>query len=443
MSKITSFFAILLAVAGCAGEAVVGDEGIVNLDGEGLSPRSEIGKADGSDDITSRSYRGGDLVTLYGPSAANLWDIMEEGGVAITPQRGLEYAYGQNMVCVTNRSAAACQLFSRDFVKNNGDFAFTIHGPRFSSAASELFGTMAAANGVSARSTTSLRNGAFVCAKDARTVWCGLEDNATPTPTPSNTTILSASFEGLGDLGEDYVYEGWLITPEGPITGGRFNLADGNVFDFEVPNDIIGDISMYVLTIEPKFNDDPAPADTHVVAGVFRNGDAVLTTDHPAALNTDFANATGSYFLQTPSSADPDDYNLGIWFMDPAAGVGSLDLPTLPAGWVYEGWVVGDSGPVSTGTFVDANAADSDFGGPTAGPLGTPPVPGQDFINPPMDLVGTTIVISVEPSPDNSPAPFFLKPLVDGDAVDLGPGVLQSMGNNAAATAITGFATFN
>jgi len=35
---------------------------------------------------------------------------------------------------------------------------------------------------------------------------------------------------------------------------------------------------------------------------------------------------------------------------------------------------------------------------------------GQTF---PLDIRGTTVVISVEPVPDNSAAPFLLKPLVD------------------------------
>jgi DNA-binding beta-propeller fold protein YncE len=56
-------------------------------------------------------------------------------------------------------------------------------------------------------------------------------------------------------------------------------------------------------------------------------------------------------------------------------------------------------------------------------------------------LVGGKAVISVEPEPDDSPTPFALKPLV-GDILAKGEGELQSLGNNAAATAITGVAMF-
>lgn len=94
-------------------------------------------------------------------------------------------------------------------------------------------------------------------------------------------------------------------------------------------------------------------------------------------------------------------------------------LPTLPTGWVYEGWVVGDAGPISTGTFTEFNAVDS--GNPYSGTENNagPPIPGEDFLlnapageTFPLDIRGRTVVISLEPNPDNSPAPFSLKPLV-------------------------------
>ena len=146
----------------------------------------------------------------------------------------------------------------------------------------------------------------------------------------------------------------------------------------------------------------------------------------------DFTAATGSYILAAPTGADGTPYNYGIWFLDPSGPSASLDLPVLPEGWAYEGWVVGEDGPVSTGIFTNTAAADSDAGGPAAGPNPAPPFPGQDFITPPANLVGQTTVISVEPSPDNSPAPFTLKPLVD-EINDTGEGgILQDLTNNAA-----------
>ena len=112
--------------------------------------------------------------------------------------------------------------------------------------------------------------------------------------------------------------------------------------------------------------------------------------------------------MESPSTAAlKRDYASGIWWLDPAAGPGaSLVLPALPAGWIYEGWVVGPEGPVSTGRFTQVMGADSDAGGPTAGPRSTPPFPGQDFIMPPVSLIGYQAVVSIEPDPDDSPGPF-------------------------------------
>jgi hypothetical protein len=197
------------------------------------------------------------------------------------------------------------------------------------------------------------------------------------------------------------------------------------------------------LTIEPSPDPDSAPSATHLVAGDFTGNTAPLSISDGAALGTDLTSAAGSYILNTPSTANNDlDFSAGIWWLDPGAGPGpSLTLPMLPAGWVYEGWVVGASGPVSTGTFTSVSGNDSDAGGPTAGPDATPPFPGQDYIDPLVPLIGFAAVISVEPDPDNSPAPFTLKPLLDGDVEDVGIGVLQAMTNNAAATSPTGTAT--
>ena len=429
--NLTMMLVCALAVGGCAGDVTETSESQID-DNLALGG----GKADGGDDIVIQAVRGGSLVTMYGPAAAGLWNILEDAGYGVSFTRsGLELIRTGYIACVTNRSAAACQLFSRDTSEVEG-FDLAIHGQRFRSASSELFGAIAAVNGVSPASVTSLENGIYRCERDTRNVWCGVRNQ-------NDTVTLQVSLSGLGDLGPDYVYEGWLITSAGPVTAGRFGLdsADQTV-EIEVDRAIADDSTMYILTIEPTLFDDPAPSDTHVVAGVFGADGASLDTAHPGAIGTDFTDAVGGYILETPSSAETSDYNQGIWFVDPAAGAASLALPTLPAGWVYEGWVVDADGPVSTGTFLSTDGADSDGGGPAAGPNGTPPFPGQDFIDPARDLIGNTVVISVEPSPDNSPAPFFLKPLVDGEADDVGPAVIQDMGNNAEATAVFGHAAF-
>ena len=242
---------------------------------------------------------------------------------------------------------------------------------------------------------------------------------------------------GLDDLGGGWAYEGWLIVDGSPVSTGTFTVDQAGALSrrtFAVAVDDADGISTFVLTIEPVPDADPAPSAVHILGGDFQGGTAQLSVGHGAALGDDFSSASGPYILNAPSGGEGVDYRNGIWWLDPDGGPGpTLELPTLPEGWAYEGWVVGPGGPLSTGRFTMASGHDSDAGGLTSGPFGTPPFPGQDLLNPPMVLTdGYAAVISIEPEPDNGPGPFTLKPLVDGNIDDVGAGVPQDMANNAA-----------
>ena len=248
--------------------------------------------------------------------------------------------------------------------------------------------------------------------------------------------ILDLDFTGLEDLGSAALYEGWLIVDGAPVSTGTFSVDGSGApspSSFEV-GDALDRASSFVLTIEANPDPDTNPSDTHLLAGDFNQGSATLSVGHPAALGDDFLGASGSFILAVPSDTSGSaSHTQGIWWLDPDAGPGpALNLPTLPAGWVYEGWVIGPGGPVSTGTFTAVDGPDGDGGGPASGPGDTPPFPGQDFIDPATDLIGHAAVISIEPFPDNSPGPFILKPLVDANIEDVGGGVLQEMANVAA-----------
>lgn len=255
---------------------------------------------------------------------------------------------------------------------------------------------------------------------------------------------VSYSSSSLPPLGSDYVYEGWIIVDDAPVTAGRFTVdQDGNATpaSFELDQADADAATAYVLTIEPAQGDDPAPSATHLIAGPITAGSATLTIDHPSALADDFTSAAGSYILATPTTGDMTLQEQGIWWLNPGeTPTASLDLPTLPDGWVYEGWVAGADGPISTGRFADATVADSDLAGPAKGDTGDgPPFPGQDFITPALTLNdGTfTAVISIEPDPDDSPMPFLLKPLVHSPIGVATAPTQHTMVNNAAATTPT------
>jgi hypothetical protein len=263
----------------------------------------------------------------------------------------------------------------------------------------------------------------------------------------TGTADLSLEFTDLPELGPDFVYEGWLITDDGPVSTGRFTVdSDGMPSESSFSVDALdaGAAGAFVLTIEPTTGDDPAPSDTHIVAGDLAEGSAQLSIAHAAALGDDFTGAVGEYILAAPTGGEGTPFQYGIWWLipgePPSAG---LALPNLPGGWAYEGWVASADGPVSTGRFTDVAAADSDGAGPDAGPEtgAAPPFPGQDFVGPSRDLTdGYTAVISVEPDPDDSTGPFFIKPLVHPIA-SVEPPTTQAMDNNAAATSPTGTAT--
>lgn len=239
------------------------------------------------------------------------------------------------------------------------------------------------------------------------------DDNNTP-----NLSNLTLDLDGLEALGDDFVYEGWIIVDGAPISTGRFSSVTFPQ-SFEVDANQLADATTFVLSIEPTVDPDAGPADTKILAGDF-NGNSQITVN--SNLVADFSSATGEYILATPTDTDDTNEASGVWFLNNSAdpAVKGLELPTLSAGWKYEGWAVIDGTPISTGTFTDAdmaddNAATSVFKGDAGN---GPGYPGEDFIQNapsgltfPTDLKGATIVVSVEPYPDNSPAPFTLKPL--------------------------------
>ncbi|MCH2108254.1 MAG: anti-sigma factor [Polyangiaceae bacterium] len=241
---------------------------------------------------------------------------------------------------------------------------------------------------------------------------------------------LTIELSNLESLAGGFVYEGWFLNEGGPVSAGRFNLEEGKTSaSVSIPFDALEGATSYVLTIEPPDEEDlPEPSNTHILAGSWNGDSSELTILDSKALGDDFSNAAGQFMLAVPTAAEEVAYSQGIWFLDPGAKVASLNLPQLPDGWVYEGWVDGEDGPISTGRFVDPAGVDDDGPGPDAGPEDPPPFPGQDFVDPPLDLLATETlaVISVEPEPDDSPAPFAFKPLV-GNIEDLGEGELQAL----------------
>lgn len=238
-------------------------------------------------------------------------------------------------------------------------------------------------------------------------------------PTTKNLTL---NISGLEDLGSDFVYEGWIIVNAAPVSTGRFSVdsnGDLSQTSFVMDIDMLAAATTFVLTIEPVTGDAPGPTDVHLLGGDFAGNSSQLSISHGAALGNDFTSANGNFILATPTNGPETDENSGIWFLDISSGMPDvgLTLPTLPAGWKYEGWAVTGGQPVTSGTFLSAMGVD-DFDG-FSGEMDGPPFPGEDYLvnapaglDFPRDLSEGKAVISIEPVPDNSPNPFLLKPLV-------------------------------
>ena len=277
-----------------------------------------------------------------------------------------------------------------------------------------------------------------VMAMGLLSVSCSNDDDATP---QIETSGLTLNLTGLEALGDDFVYEGWVIVDGAPVSTGRFSDVTFPQ-TFQVLSTQLAAATTFVLSIEPTVDPDPAPAETKVLAGDFSGTSANVNSN----LVADFSTVSGTFILATPTDADDTNEESGVWFLDNASGsaVTGLNLPVLSDGWKYEGWAVINGTPISTGTFTDAsmaddNAATSVFKGDTGN---GPGYPGEDYLQNapagftfPTDLRGTTIVVSVEPSPDNSAAPFTLKPLAQMVAADaavhtsitMGDGPVQSL----------------
>ncbi|MDX6747260.1 anti-sigma factor [Polaribacter sp. PL03] len=262
------------------------------------------------------------------------------------------------------------------------------------------------------------------------------------------TGNLTVDLTGLEELGSDFVYEGWLIVNGSPVSTGTFtSVTFPQTYTVDISN--LQTATKFVLSIEPAVDSDPLPAATKILAGDFSGNSASVNSDNivvdaSGAIKTLDA-SWGKYILATPTDADTTNEASGVWFLDNtnSPAVAGLGLPTLTAGWKYEGWVVLGGTPVSTGTFTSAEGADDNAAtSPFKGTTGNGPgYPGEDYlmgsaagVDFPTDLKGATIVISVEPSPDNSAAPFTLKPLAHMVPADAMNHTVINMGAGPLAT---------
>ncbi|OWW25645.1 hypothetical protein B4Q04_08535 [Zobellia sp. OII3] len=282
-----------------------------------------------------------------------------------------------------------------------------------------------------------IKTGLFIALFGLLVVSCSDDDDDTVMLPEASS--LNLNLTGLENLGDDYLYEGWVIVNGAPVSTGTFSVDDSgklSATEFEMEAEILNSATSFVLSIEPNPDPSTAPADTKIFVGDFNGDTANLGTGTVAP---SFDDIEGKFIIAAPTGTGTDEEKYsGIWFLDNSSGsaVAGLKLPQLEAGWKYEGWVVIDGVPVTTGTFTATDAADEQA--PFSGSNPGPNFPGEDLlVNAPSPLVfptdvrGKVAVISIEPFPDNSTAPFTLKPLVGMVAAD-------AMGVQEIATNVDG-----
>ncbi|MFV0249244.1 MAG: anti-sigma factor [Tenacibaculum sp.] len=277
------------------------------------------------------------------------------------------------------------------------------------------------------------------------------EETLTPPTPPTPPSTLTLKIDKLPALGNDYVYEGWLIVDSIPVSTGTFSVDNNNELSqtvFEINDSTtLNSAKTFVLSIEPASDNDPKPSKTKILSGNFDDNSASLSVSEFVG---DFSNVSGKFILATPTSESDEDETSGVWFLDNSDGEfkAGLTLPKLKEGWKYEGWAIIDGTPLSTGTFLsvtgkDDNASTSPFKGDKSD---GPEFPGEDYIksapdslNFPTDLRGSMVAISVEPDPDNSETAFDIVPLFYAIPKDAEPGKVLEMEKQTIS--ITGTAT--
>ena len=254
----------------------------------------------------------------------------------------------------------------------------------------------------------------------------------------------------LSDLNLDALsmghYEGWLISGDKKVSTGKFNIGDSLNFSTDVD---LSSVDKFAITVETEGDTDIIPSGIIVLVGDVVNGQSSSDLNFPIDLSI----SEGTYILGTPTDGNREDETSGVWFVSLPTVTKSLNLPDLPSGWIYEGWAVNQSMPLTTGRFADASADDL-FNGFSGDKDPGPGFPGEDFIvnapegiEFPIDLADgeSLIVISVEPelmgTDPTGPSPFSIKPLVAMIPANAGDHVNYDLGLNKDSLP-TGVVTF-
>ena len=292
---------------------------------------------------------------------------------------------------------------------------------------------------------------------------------------------IDLQISGLNAPGDSVWYECWLMwtTGKGDSTKNVFESIglltnnNGNVYSksVDVNPGYLQQMLHVVITMEedtyPGYRIESTstsvdtfkgPSSYRIIAAKIAANSGNFNIGNDIILDYEFGIAQATFILDTPTDTTNTNLNRGIWFinldstfseikdstgtvvgMDTVVEIkNGLELPELPKGWFYEGWIIFGSDTVSTGKFIKPFGPDSssNYGVPLASGYN---FPGEDFINNPpagitfpTDLSGLKIFITLEvPHPANSVSPFKLIPYVSTIPINSESQKVYSMENNA------------
>ncbi len=251
-------------------------------------------------------------------------------------------------------------------------------------------------------------------------------------PQAAGAATLEVSATGLPAISGGARYEAFVERGRQSRLLGTLSFDSSGVARVELPRYVRNGDDIRV-TVEAAGDRDRRPSETTVLRGELSNGAANL------AFPIDLSAAGGEAVLVSPTDNRTNAGNdeAGVWY--PA-----LQLPSLPSGWKYEGWVRTQGVVVSTGRFADPAGPDS--GNPFSGTDANPPIPGEDLVRnlpsgiaAPVNLAdgSSRVAITVEPDLDGidptGPGAFPIAPVFKDIAAGQATATRFSLDANTSA----------
>jgi len=235
----------------------------------------------------------------------------------------------------------------------------------------------------------------------------GCEKDPDVVTTQDNLADITLTLENLPIISDTSRYVVWLYFSEAsqikPLKVQVLNITGGNT-SITLTADLyyLRRAQNVILTVESANESADSLPGIKILAGEVIANTGQIDINNPLSFNLVPGEITASYTLFTPTDTLDNSPKSGIWFVKYNNGnmTQGLELPPLPGGWRYEGWVEVDGKLISTGAFTSGTGAD--LSSAYSGTHAQVAFPGEDFLNNapagvtfPLDLSGKKVYISI------------------------------------------------